>query len=314
MNALRLHRPDEEPVEPKPRNVGFVCAQWLKYHAGKWSNATWLIRRASVRNFCGAFGRRDPDALTPLDMDEWIRQNPAWQSDWTIKRNMDTIRIVFKWAAKSDLTSRNPFKDCTHPTGENGRDMTGDEFRALVRGTDAPFRRVLFFMRLCGARPCEMSRLGPEHVTWPEKPEGYAVATLRKHKTSRTRRDKKPRELFLCPVLVRLLRWLMRGIKTGERFFLNMRGGPWTKNALDLRVYRLRKRLGLAPDLRLYATRHSYATNFLLDGGDVATLQQLMGHTNPNTTARYIHLANQKAHFEKALNKSGPTLGRRDGK
>ncbi|GAJ11490.1 unnamed protein product [marine sediment metagenome] len=36
--------------------------------------------------------------------------------------------------------------------------------------------------------------------------------------------------------------------------------------------------------------RHSLATTFLANGGDLATLQQIMRHENIATTMKYVHM------------------------
>jgi hypothetical protein len=49
------------------------------------------------------------------------------------------------------------------------------------------------------------------------------------------------------------------------------------------------KRAGLEA-LRLHDLRHSYASNLVNGGVSLYVVQQLLGHTNPQTTQRYAHL------------------------
>jgi len=45
------------------------------------------------------------------------------------------------------------------------------------------------------------------------------------------------------------------------------------------------------PKRGAHCLRHSLATNFLANGGDLATLQRIMRHKNIATTQKYVHLA-----------------------
>ena len=39
--------------------------------------------------------------------------------------------------------------------------------------------------------------------------------------------------------------------------------------------------------------RHTFATMFLINGGDIANLQIILGHTTLNMVLNYLHLANE---------------------
>ena len=60
----------------------------------------------------------------------------------------------------------------------------------------------------------------------------------------------------------------------------------------------IKKKYNLPQSITFHSLRHSFATYYLINGGDLLTLQSLMGHNNLNTTRRYIHFSKDFNHLE----------------
>jgi integrase len=326
-----LHLRDKNPAPGSPGlTVAAVIDLYLTHAKKKYAERSLEVRQFYLQLFAEEHGWRevnDKDCL-PFHLTEWLDAHPEWASDWTRAHAIAVIQRPFNWAVKQRLIPANPFRGVTHPTGKPRRPLTDGEFQALLRATSvwrkrrrtsvryasgrkvcpsdrkrrqrpsagARFRQLLVFLRFTGMRPGEASRLEWRHIDL----DG-AMIVIPEHKTSRTQKVKKPRIVPLHPVVLKLLIFIRRLGQPGERVFLTHRKTPWNRSNLGLRVRRLRETAGVPDDAKLYGLRHAFGTRSILNGVDIKTLAELMGHTTTRMTEHYLHLAGERAHLAAAM-------------
>lgn len=76
--------------------------------------------------------------------------------------------------------------------------------------------------------------------------------------------------------------------------FVNRFGTRLTQRAIQILVRKYALKAGLDERVHPHLLRHSFATHLLDNGAELRVVQELLGHTNPNTTQIYLHVTESR--------------------
>jgi site-specific recombinase XerD len=283
----------EVPESPNASVADVVEAflSWASTHTKTSTYEQYAWYGQKLAEDCGRHAARD---FKPIHVTRWIEKR-GWHGSHEYNAKRYVFRY-FSWAVHEGIFSKNPLAGMKRSKPlPRQRAITEVEYLSLLRATDSDFRPLLFALRQTGARPSELRELKWENVRGDH-------LSLWEHKV--VGKTRKPRVIHLTPCMQRFL-GVVRKRSRSEYVFLNAKGRPWTMDAVRQRVARLKAKLGLSKDVCTYLIRHAFGTNAVLNGVDVATVAELMGHSSTEvTTGVYVHLAGQKSHLQNAVSRA----------
>jgi Site-specific recombinase XerD len=138
---------------------------------------------------------------------------------------------------------------------------------------------VLSLLYGCGLRISEALGLTPADI-----PAGTKTLRI-------TGKGGKVRIVPLLPVIAEAVATYRKlcpyHIEENDLLFRGARGGPLQPAIIQREMQKLRSALGLPETATPHALRHSFATHLLAGGGDLRTIQELLGHASLSTTQIY---------------------------
>lgn len=205
----------------------------------------------------------------------------------TIQTYVRALRAFLRWCYTEEYISVNLSEKFRLPKAKKmAVDVLTDT--EVFRLLDCFNLRYLPQLRNCcicalmldsGLRLNEVVTLTLDHL---HIPEGYAIV------------DGKGNKQRLVPLGLYTRRLLSRylnrrpGCADTNRVFLMSDLRPVTDNTVHLMFQRLKSRADI-PRLHAHLLRHTFATRYLENGGDMYALQQILGHTSLEMVKRYVH-------------------------
>lgn len=303
---------------PLPGPARFCAAAQIAEEASAWLRTLAGARRASRHTLDGYardiavflafltehFGAR-PDAaalrsLQPADLRAFLakRRNDGLEAR-SLLRALAAIRNFLKFLEKKGLAKTDVFGAVRPPkkprslpkalTINDARDLIDPEQRAgEARAPWVLARDAAVLALLYGAGLRISEALSIPHG---EAPIGRVdrITIIGKGGKTRTLPVIEPVRraveayLAICPYDL-----------AGGPLFVGARGGALSPRIVQLAVERLRGALGLPDNATPHALRHSFATHLLGRGGDLRTIQELLGHASLSTTQIYTAVDKQR--------------------
>lgn len=82
--------------------------------------------------------------------------------------------------------------------------------------------------------------------------------------------------------------------KKKSLFFINKRGNHVTTEYIEIMIKYVCNELGIKKNITPHKLRHSFATHLLQGGADLRSIQELLGHSNIQTTEIYTHVQSDR--------------------
>ena len=83
------------------------------------------------------------------------------------------------------------------------------------------------------------------------------------------------------------------GHRNNESEFEINKNEPITPRSVQRMIQKYTKQVGITKDVSPHVLRHSFATDLLMNGADLRSVQTLLGHSSINTTQIYTHVTDQ---------------------
>lgn len=136
----------------------------------------------------------------------------------------------------------------------------------------------------CGLRICEVATLKIENINSKE------------HKLKVLDKGNKERYTILPDIVIKYLRLYYKKKKFFHKtgyLFIGYNNAPHVlARSVGNYFSYLKKEYHLPKEITEHSLRHSFATYYLMNGGDLLTLKSMMGHKTLTSTSIYIHLSN----------------------
>ncbi len=294
--------------QEKPVMTFSSLCEWYWEHHGQHLKSSGI--RGMLNRLKDFFGDTRLTAITPETIIEYVQYRKSLKklSPSTVNRDLQQLKSMFnlvitykRW--KKVLENPVSYVKLARENNQRVRYLDKNEIDRLLDCCKAHLRPIVFLALRTGMRQGEIFKMRWSDVDLKKRQIFIPVS-----KSGESRR------VPISPDLLEMLLSLPSRLKGGHVFPSTMpRRGPDSKSGstdpyVDVKnSFRQALKLAGIEDFRFHDLRHTFASHLVMQGVDLNTVRELLGHHSLAMTLRYAHLS--PGHNHEAISKIDKALG-----
>jgi integrase len=258
--------------------------KYLEYSMA--NKRSWTRDKSSIKNLLKHFRGFKLNDITPWLIEKFKSSRKKEVTKATVNRDLTCLKAMFSKAIIWGKATENPVKKVKmfKEPERSLRWLTVEEYQKLIDASSGHVRSMIIMAVNTGMRLGEILSL-----TWDSVDFDRGIITVERSKNDGVRH---------IPINKQLTEEL-EAVKinaTGEYVFSKSTGEPFKdiKNGF----WSALKRSGIEK-CRFHDLRHTFASHLVMNGTDITTVKELLGHKTISMTMRYAHLS--KEHKQQAV-------------
>ncbi len=274
-----------------------LMPHFLRQMERRWKATTTTSNESRAHVLCAAdWAGHFVGEIRPEMIRRWIETRLIGETaPSTINRDVSLLSRFYRWSVDSGYVNENPVKRIER-LSEKGRAreiyLTGPESRALIDSAPPILSPVLSFAIGTGCRMGEI-----RFLRWRSIDHERKTVTIEAWDAKSGHGRTIPLTDDLADELAILRARRPGNVLDSEGLvFINEKGLPWTKHALQYRLSRIAKGCrgideGKRSKVGWHVLRHTAGSLMAQAGIPLFEIGRILGHSSPTTTARYAHHA-----------------------
>jgi len=303
---VKVERQELGFLDRKEAQIKAFFEDYLKYSQTNHRSATTVRYRSAIKNFTDFLSSHPRIAtlrdITPellekykqhrktADISKNGKQGPRTKKEtiqkgaksYTVNFELGTLRTVFNLAIKQKYLDENPVRGVGFLKPEDSKQrrfLTEAECERLLRACEPEYQPIFFIFLHTGMRKGELVNLEWKDIDFKQQTIKIQRKAFWVPKTGE-------REI---PMSREVLAVLERVSRQSHFVFPNEKGEQLEPNFLRTQLIRIAQNAGIYDLTQVHALRHTFASQLLMKGVDLPSVQKLMGHSKIETTLIYSH-------------------------
>jgi integrase/recombinase XerD len=291
MDETRSNEPPPRPPDALQELLsGFLTFIRIEKGQSPLTSKTYERQLGSLMVFLRKLGRKSWEEAGVEDLQEWISSLKKFGYHvHTLHQAVAAARAFFKFAsAEHQIEDLSRNLELPRRWESLPHSLTVEEMDLILKAPrlDEPIgvrdRAILELFYASGLRLAELPLLQVQDIQWEL---GVARVFGKGNKTR------------IVPVGKQALLWIRRYLneirpqweneRTGGELFLSIRGTRISRETVARTVRIMARRAGIQKRVTPHMIRHSFATHLLAGGADLRAIQEMLGHSNIDTTQIY---------------------------